>query len=110
MQVEYKFDWCKQYQIDGISIYIGDNGINILDSYKIKKVKHMKEVLSQLSTNNEYKKIKLDKKWLQICEWKTHNLLFNLGYKQERTKHLDLNEGNKWFIKLGYVFLSLFYF
>lgn len=110
MQIEYKFNWCEKYQIDTIKIYIGEIGINILDSYKIRKVKHMKEVLNKLATNEDYKKIKLNKRWLQICEWKAHNLLFNLGYKQERTKHLDLNENNKWYINLGYVCLSLLYF
>lgn len=35
-------------------------------------------------------------------EWATHNLLYNLGIKRERTKDVDLNFSHRWYVNLAY--------
>ena len=35
-------------------------------------------------------------------EWATHNLCYQMGYKRERTKDVDLNYPQKWYVTLAY--------
>lgn len=35
-------------------------------------------------------------------EWATHNLLYALGIKRERTADVDLNAGQKWYVRFAY--------
>lgn len=38
-----------------------------------------------------------------LCrEWATHNLLYALGIARERTKDVDLNYPQKWYVRIGY--------
>lgn len=44
-----------------------------------------------------------------IREWRSHNLLYELGLFKDRTKDVDLNE-NPLYLKIGYYILSLIYY
>lgn len=44
-----------------------------------------------------------------INEWRAHNLLYKLGIEKDRTKSVDLNTDNSWYIKVLYTILSIFY-
>ena len=45
-----------------------------------------------------------------INEWRAHNLLYSLGIMKDRTKSVDLNINQSWYVTLSYKVLSLFYF
>jgi hypothetical protein len=102
----FEFPWCDQYNIDSIKVDIHNKSFTINDSYKIKRGKHMKEVLKRV---NNYANVNLSIHY-QVCEWKTHNLLYACKYQVERTKHCDINEDVTFLEKIGFVVASLFYF
>lgn len=45
-----------------------------------------------------------------VNEWSVHNLLYSLGIQKDRTKDVDLNINQHWYIKVGYFLLSPIYF
>ena len=104
-----EFRWCKEYNIDCVTCHIGQNTVCIIDSFKIKKIKHMLEVLRWIKNDVKYNIPKLPSVGLMLCEWRAHNLLHKLKYETDRTRSVDLNNDNKWYITLGYIGLSLFY-
>lgn len=94
--------------INNLTFELTENNIRILQSFNIHKIemykfikvfknKYPKHNVSQIST------------FLLICEWSTHNLLYKLNIYRNRTKDVDLNTDNKWYIKLAYILLSIFY-
>ena len=108
MNIMHEFKWCTEYNMDCVRVSLHKNYITILDSYKIKKHKHMKEVIKWIK-NFDSKYLFNKPIWYHIAEWKSHNLLYSLKYKQDHTKHVDLDDKNKITHKIGYIFLSLFY-
>lgn len=108
MRLIKEFNWCKTYGIDSVVVDINNNVVTIHNSCKITKIKHMLEVFSWLKEHIEYNKIKLPSTWLQIHEWRTHNLLYDWNYEVNRTKTVDLNCDNKWYITVAYVLMSIF--
>lgn len=106
MRLIKEFVWCREYNINSIIINVtSDKCFTILYSYKIKKSKHMLEVLKFVQ---KYFKSK-HTIWYQLCKWKTHNLLYVLGYKKNRTESCDMNEDVKFVHQCLYVVMSLFY-
>ena len=65
----------------------------------------MKEVLEKI---NEYRNGNTSI-WYQLCEWKTHNLLYDLDYEKDRTKDYDINDDISVWEKIVFVLLSVFY-
>ena len=47
--------------------------------------------------------------WSMTHEWRAHNLLYSLGIKRDRTKDVDLDVNQPWYIKVAYSVLSIFY-
>lgn len=45
-----------------------------------------------------------------IREWKAHNLLYKLGIEKDRTRNVDLNINQKWYVNWAYFLLSCLYF
>ena len=103
-----EFSWCKEYGIESLDIRINETHktVTIYNSYKIKKYKHMKEVIETIQLYHEFNK----PVWLQIAEWRSHNLLYFLNFQRDRTQHVDLDYNQDWKLKVGYTVLSLFYF
>ena len=66
----------------------------------------MKEVIEAIKGYYEIKK----PVWLQIAEWRAHNLLYTLGIYRNHTMHTDFNFEIKWYEKIVYFILSLLYF
>ena len=108
MTILKEFSWCKEYGIEFLKIGISEwsQSVTIYDSYKIKKRKHMKEVIEAINRYCEIEK----PVWLQIAEWRAHNFLFYFKYQINRTQHVDLDSDMNWKTNLGYCILSLFYF
>lgn len=109
MTIIKEFSWCKEYGIDHVRINIEWNWNTIWYSYKIKKIKHMREVIEWMKTYNDNEKLLAIPNWFIIAEWRTHNLLYWLNYERTRTRHLDINADYPLLHKIGYVVGSLFY-
>jgi hypothetical protein len=102
-----EFGWCKEYGLDYIHVALSDSTITIMDSYKVKRLKHMREVIDWVKTyDTEVGK----RSWISlVSEWRAHNLLYWLGVEKDRTVHCDLN--NETSIRRVLYFLgSLVYF
>ena len=108
MEIIREFKWCEKYNMDYVRVTLNKDALTIWDSHKIKKHKHMKEVVEWIKS---FDKTYLFNKpvWFHVAEWKTHNLLYALKYEQERTKHLDLDNDHNLLHKVGYIIFSLFY-
>lgn len=79
--------------------------VTIYDSYKITRRKHMKEILERVNQHRDGN----TSIWYQLCEWKTHNLLYELNIERSRTKDYDINDDISIWEKIGFVLLSVFY-
>jgi hypothetical protein len=108
MQLIKDYSWCKKYNIEHVKINIfPEMGFfTILDSFKIKRSKHMWDVLKTVRPHFKSKHSML----YQLCEWKTHNLLHALNIETDRTMHCDLNEDVSLYEQIAFVLISLFYF
>lgn len=105
-----QFEWCSEYSIESVNIHVYKDYVNIQNSYKIKKHKHIKDVVNYIKHElSEYTTVsKIDTINL-ISEWKTHNLLYWLNIERDRTAHCDLNHNNS-IKKVLYFIISLLYF
>lgn len=84
--------------------------IHIEDSYKIKKIKDMKNILNILRQNSNKTNSVIHSltNFNMINEWRSHNLCYDLHILRSRTKDVDLNK-NSFLIKIIYFIVSLFY-
>ena len=100
----------KSIEFEGLHIDVSSNNIHIVDSYTIKKRKTMRHVLGDLKESLELKHIvsPFDERSIKsmVNEWVTHNNLFWLGYKRERTGSVDLNCPQKWYMPILYWLFS----
>lgn len=81
------------------------NNLHINDSCEIQKRK-FKSALDSIEARHPELLI-WQRSTFSLCrEWAVHNLLFNLGIKKERTKDVDLNFPQKWYICIGYAILG----
>lgn len=82
---------------------ISYGNLHIVDSYRMSK-RDMLTALYQLKQRHHKTDIfKRSVKSLRR-EWATHNLLYALGIARERTKDVDLNHPQKWYVGLAYFF------
>jgi hypothetical protein len=90
---------------------ITPTNVHIKDSYRITDKKTMKEIIAKIRNyalvdfGNTYKRT--EKQWLH--EWRAHNLLYKLDYQMERTKSIDLDEGETSRNNFLYKVLSFLY-
>lgn len=106
-----------------IEASVNDSNTQILNSYRIKKIKDMKHIIKSLRNNLICKVIKDENIWGNendyalfnrtiagmIIEWRAHNLLYSLNIKPFSTVSVDLNISEPWYRKIGYFILSLIY-
>lgn len=87
---------------------VTENNIHIQDSYVITKRKDMKDILEKLKA--EYPECLSFKRTMYslTSEWKTHNRLYRLGYKKDRTGSVDMNYPLKWYVELAYKIFGMF--
>ena len=92
-----------------LDVLVSENNIHIYDSYLISSRKEMKEQISDIKSWYPSHPIFDIPEYILIAEWCSHNLLYNLGLFQYRTKDVDLNYNKSWIEKIVYVLVSLFY-
>jgi len=94
-----------------LEITIETSNIHIENSYILNDEEKMFKILlgikedAILHKNIKYRRT--IESWIR--EWKAHNLLYNIGFKKDRTGSVDLNEGENIFRLLGYNILSFIY-
>lgn len=95
-------------ELAGNIVYkVTENNIHIQDSYKVTSKSKMSEVLYIIQHNHpDCNSFKRSYNSL-ISEWRTHNRLYRLGYKRNRTKDVDLNYPLKWYVELAYRILGI---
>ena len=92
-------------------IITSSNNIHIEDSYQIKGIFEMLSFLELIQEQAKGSTIIFKKRSYGslICEWRTHNLLYDLHLFRSHTKDVDLND-IKWYYNLIYIILSPLYF
>ena len=100
------FKWCEQYGIDRVEVILSDESATIVNSYKIKKLSHMIDVVKWMKCHNNI--ITQQSTFIMVAEWRVHNLLHWLKIEKDRTMHTDININN-WKMKLAYAVGALFY-
>lgn len=100
-----------EYKGTRLKVKSSRNNTCIYDSYKVKDIDSMQDLLYAVRGEVSDKKAAIYKRgiWSMIHEWRAHNLLYSLGIKRDRTKDVDLNVNQPWYIKVAYSVLSIFY-
>lgn len=91
-------------------VIISKENTKIADSFRIENTSDMKEFIG-LIQEKAFKNAAIntrDNKGM-LREWRAHNILYSLGICTDRTKDVDLNINQKWYIKLAYYLLSIIY-
>lgn len=100
-----------KYRDNFYRVDMSHDNTRIYSSYKITNHIDMIEFLNILET--KYPKLDLAirkrSKFGMLVEWKAHNLLYHLHLFRSHTADVDLNIGQKWYIKIIYFILSLMY-
>ena len=100
-----------KYKGTDLKIKSSRNNTCISDSYKVKNIESMQDLLYLIRGEIKDKKAAIHKRgiWSMTHEWRAHNLLYSLGIKRDRTKDVDLDVNQPWYIKVAYSVLSIFY-
>ena len=95
-----------------LKVQVSENNITIFDSYLVKKPKDMESLFHLIVTyiGEEHPLVKYRTVSSIIHEWRVHNLLYSLKILRKRTKDVDLETKQSWYMKLLYTILSPFYF
>lgn len=104
-----RFIQCKHLLLKA---HLSESCTTIIDSYQVTSRKDMKEVLKVLREDAEDNKaLAIHKRSISsmINEWRVHNLLYSFGIQKDRTKSVDLNMGQPWYVTVLYTILSPFY-
>lgn len=90
---------------------LSENNTKIYSSYKVTNRKVMKRVLAWLQGRYKDKTLAVRIRTISDmeAEWRGHNLLYSMGLFRERTADLDLEYPQKWYKKVAWRILSLFY-
>lgn len=94
-----------------LKVNIDHNNTSIIDSYRVKSRTDMIDVLTKIRSEVDDSEMAINKRKIygMVNEWRTHNLLYSLGIQRDRTKSVDLNTNQPWYVSLAYTVISPFY-
>ena len=95
------------YWIEDVNFYLDDNVIKIFNGYKTTSKIKIKRILNKIKSLYPNCKIFTRSINSLTAEWVAHNRLYKIGYKQNRTKDVDLDLNETWFRKILYWILSI---
>lgn len=79
-----------------------DNDINIIDSYQVSKYA-FRSILEEIKDRGFGKNVFANRRVeSMILEWSLHNLLFCIGIAKKRTKDVDINWPQRWYVNALY--------
>lgn len=88
-------------------IDVTKNNIHIPDSYKVRNVNTMRAVLlREKALHPDCEVFKHRTTESLVREWRAHNRLYRLGIFKNRTKDVDLEWPQTWWMKVGYFILG----
>ena len=93
-----------------IKVKFSAKNVQIVDSYKIRKVADMKAIIKLVKAEAKKRGLKYkrsDSSWL--TEWKAHNYMYDKGTERARTASVDLDEGLGFLKSLAYTLLAIKY-
>jgi len=91
-----------------LQITVTANDINILNSYQIRKRSDMEVVLEFIKEEYPTNAVIVNRSFNSMCnEWIAHNNLYKLHIARSRTKDVDLNYPQPWYLNLAYFLLSI---
>ena len=101
-----------QYKGNILEVCAYEYNTHIKDSYRIRNISDMDNILKLIRYEVTEDNYAINKRDIHnmINEWRAHNLLYSLGIMKDRTKSVDLNINQSWYVTLSYKVLSLFYF
>lgn len=93
-----------------LKVNISEDNTCILDSYKVQGINDMLSILHKIQEEADENSA-VNKRGIcgMIHEWRTHNLLYSLNIQKDRTRSVDLNLNQPWYVKVAYSLLSPFY-
>ena len=76
--------------------YEDDPSLSIYDSYRIKRISEIKDVLEVLMQYEKEYPTEWDRSLSSLeKEWVAHNICYYLGYERNRTGHVDLDNNDE---------------
>lgn len=89
-------------------IVVNAHSIHIENSFTITNDKEKLEVLNELF--KEHPEIASSGRTVKnmFYEWKAHNILYQKNYEIERTKSVDFELNQKWWLKIAYWLIAHF--
>lgn len=90
-----------------LRVHASENNTTIFTSYTVRNKIDMEAVLCKIRKRTPFK-YAINKRSISgmIREWRVHNLLYSIGLFRNRTRNVDLNTGDPWYIKTLYFILS----
>lgn len=86
--------------------------IRVKNSCQVESKKEIATIVKQIVESAEFVNMRragyTRKEKSMYREWVAHNVLHRMGYQQERTKDVDINESEPIYRRLCYAILSLF--
>lgn len=92
-------------------VILGEDNSVVKNSYKIQKTSDIKSFLKKIKDDERYSDTTIGLRNFNglVREWEAHNLLYNIGILKDRTGSVDFELNPKWYFKVGYFLISLFY-
>ena len=96
-----------EFEVKGLLIKSFPDNIKIIDSYKLKNKKEIKEAVIEIL---EKAPMYLSNRTVNslVREWRAHNILYNWGLFISHTKDCDLEAKESLFRRFFYFFLGRF--
>lgn len=89
-----------------VDIQFFSNSVKVVDSYKVKTKKEIKQYIIQIINDDRCPKEVLERKQISLIrEWRAHNNLYKFGLFKTHTKDVDLGYEPLW-RRICYFFLS----
>lgn len=92
------FNIMETSKITSIDYAVCSSFLTIYDSYKIEDEDEMIRIIVGFDELNGRSAASI------INEWKSHNLLYNMGMFIKHTRHLDIEYNIKWYMDIFYCF------
>ena len=96
-----------EFEVKGLNVQVSPENIKVVDSYKIKTKKEMKEFLLEVFKKATIYKTRRTMGSL-LREWKCHNRFYKKGILISRTKDCDLESKEALYRRFFYFFFGRF--